>query len=90
MKLRHVLGLLAVLGATPGHAVAGSLDESVRQAVTTAPTLGEAKSNQLATQDDVLQAKGQYLPKLDVESYLSPQWADKPKSLSKAANKKLD
>lgn len=61
---------------------AGSLDETVRRAVKTSPSLGEAESTKAAVTQDVAQAKGSYLPRLDVEASVGPQWADKPRSLN--------
>lgn len=66
---------------------AATLDDTVRQAVASSPSIGEAQSNRFAAEEDVLQARGAYLPKLDAEATIGPQWADKPRSLSTSQNR---
>jgi outer membrane protein, adhesin transport system len=66
---------------------AASLDDTVRQAVASSPAIGEAESNKAAADQDVIQARGLFLPKVDLEASTGPQWADKPRSLPASSNR---
>jgi adhesin transport system outer membrane protein len=70
--MRRTAAALAVLGTaicmTPVHAM--SLKDAVARAVASNPQIDEARASREATEFELDQAKGLYLPRLDVEGYV--------------------
>ncbi len=75
---------LAAFAAAP--ADADSIGEVVRDAVESNPLIGEAAANRRAIDHEVDQARGLYLPRLDLDSYAGPFKYDRA-SLSDDDNK---
>ena len=64
----------AVVGA--GDALATSLQETVFGAIETNPEVDIVKSNRLAVDQELRQARSGYLPSLDFRSAAGPEWSD--------------
>ncbi len=69
---------VAVLGGflTAGAAAAETLNEAVQRTVSTYPEIGEASANRRAIDQELNQAKGLYLPTLDLEAGIGYEWTD--------------
>ncbi|MCF8466658.1 MAG: TolC family outer membrane protein [Sneathiella sp.] len=81
VKARNVLSasiLIAVFGGflLVGAAQSETLDEAVQQTVSTYPEIGEASANRRAVDQELEQAKGLYLPSLDLEAGAGWEWTD--------------
>lgn len=63
-----------------------SLRDAVEEAVTTHPKVLEAAANQRSVTHELGQARGAYLPSLDIDGGIGPQFVDKPNSLSSDYN----
>src|SRR3546814_19368318 len=63
---RSLDGLLAILGAAPAGAV--SLEQAVRSALKTSPDVGIVLENRRATNEELEQAEGRFLPTLDLRT----------------------
>ena len=70
------LGLLA-LGTAPS-ASALTLQEAIQLTVSTNPEIGEARANRLAIDHELAQARGLYLPQVDAEAEVGPEFSDTP------------
>ncbi|MEC9368810.1 MAG: TolC family outer membrane protein [Pseudomonadota bacterium] len=78
-----------VIGITfGGPAQALSLQDAIKVAVEANPEIGEAKANREAIEFELRQAKGLYLPKVDVEARYGAQQLDSP--ATRAANRQHD
>ena len=75
---------VALTMAGPAHAL--SLNDAVRIAVDTGPEILEARANQRAVDQELQQARSLYMPTLDLEAFVGPQYVDRPNSLSAADN----
>lgn len=73
-----------LLGSLTAHAL--SLNDAVRIAVDTSPEVLEAKANQRAVGAELDQARSLYMPTLDLEAFIGPQYVDRPNGLSAANN----
>lgn len=75
---RWTLALFAsaatVIGS--GHALATSLQESVYGAIETNPEIDIVKTNRLAVDQELRQARAGYLPSLDFRGAAGPEWSD--------------
>ncbi|MEM1400295.1 MAG: TolC family outer membrane protein [Pseudomonadota bacterium] len=67
---------LVISGATPANAQ--TLQQALGYAMETNPDVGEARANRRATDLELKQARGLYLPQVDVEASIGPQWRDEP------------
>jgi adhesin transport system outer membrane protein len=76
LRLRHLAAsaLLAVSIASP--AGAQSLGEAVGLAVETNPDIGQARANRQAVDAELAQARGLYLPQVDLEASVGPEWTN--------------
>lgn len=83
---------VAVLGmgllATPEAALAQSLEEALGYAMETNPDVGQARANRRATDLELKQARGLYLPQVDAEASVGPQWRDEPLTGSGSSTRK--
>ncbi|SLN28222.1 TolC family outer membrane protein [Oceanibacterium hippocampi] len=68
-------GPLAV-GLFTGAAGAASLKETVQAAIGTYPEISEAAYNRYATERELDQARGLYLPSVDLQAGYGPEWTD--------------
>ncbi len=85
MKLRVIIPVFA-FALMPFAAHAMSLNDAVRIAVDTSPEVLEAKANQRAVSAEIDQARSLYMPTLDVEAFVGPEYVDRPNALSVANN----
>ncbi len=69
--------MAAVAYGLPGDGLgAMTLVEAVRYALTTNPEIGEAQANRIAIDHELAQARGLYLPQVDLEAAVGPEWTD--------------
>ncbi|MBO6757376.1 MAG: TolC family outer membrane protein [Roseibium sp.] len=89
MNFGKSLVTLAVLSGCLASAPASALTlkEAVEQAVSTNPQVLEAAANRRSVDFELKQAYGGYLPKVDLEGAIGPQFVDKPNSLSTGENR---
>ena len=67
---------LAALLHTPASAL--TLQEAMQLTVSTNPEIGEARANRLAIDQELVQARGLYLPQIDVSGEVGPEYSDTP------------
>ena len=85
--LRNGLVLAAsFLGVLTVHAGATSLREAVQQAVLTNPRIDAAQANRRATEYSFKQAKGRFLPEVELNADAGQQRIDRPQGLGPAVN----
>ena len=77
------LAVSALGAAATAHAM--TLVEAVTFAVTTNPEIGEARANRLAIDQELVQARGLYLPQIDLEARTGPEWSDTPTTRARGA-----
>ena len=77
---------LSLVAAAP--AGAQSLSEALDYAMETNPDVGEARANRRATDLELKQARGLYLPQIDLEASIGPQWRDEPLTGSDSSTRK--
>lgn len=70
-----LLGLTALTGLPSTPAQAETLPEAVKIAITTFPSIDEAKANRRAQDYELKQQRGLYLPSLDVAAGAGPEWS---------------
>jgi adhesin transport system outer membrane protein len=72
------LALPVVLGPVvlSGESQAASLQDTVGQAVLSNPKIGALKNNRRATEEELNQGRGLYLPQVDLRAAIGPEWAD--------------
>jgi adhesin transport system outer membrane protein len=71
------LVMATVAAALPvSRTAAMTLEEAIRYALTTNPEIGEARANRMAIDHELEQARGLYLPQVDVEALGGPEWVD--------------
>ena len=70
--------ILAGIGLGVGEVEAASLQDSVAKAVSTHPRIGSLQSNRLAIDQELRQARGLYLPQVDLRAAVGPEWSDSP------------
>jgi adhesin transport system outer membrane protein len=68
--------ILAGIGLGVGEVEAASLQDSVAKAVSTHPRIGSLQSNRLAIDQELKQARGLYLPQVDLRAAIGPEWSD--------------
>ena len=88
LAITSILGAFAAATLT-GSAKATTLREAVALAVSTNPEVGEAVSNRLAVDHELAQARGLYLPQIDVRGELGPQVVDDDSGASNEENRAL-
>ncbi len=71
------LGLIAATALTTP-AAAQSLTEAVRAAIETNPEVAQASAGRNIVDHELRQARGLYLPQVDVEGFFGPEWTDSP------------
>lgn len=69
-----------------GTANALSLREAVRNTILTNPNIGSTAANRRASFYQLQQARGRYLPSVDVELFAGPTLLDRPQGLSRDIN----
>ena len=67
-------GVLVLAAESP----AQTLQETVEKAVRTNPTIGVVTSNRQAVDQELRQARGLYLPQIDIRGAVGPEWTDSP------------
>ncbi|WP_162901704.1 TolC family outer membrane protein [Breoghania sp. L-A4] len=87
-----ILLVIPIVGAVfasplPAFAAGMTLQAAVERAVTTNPRILEAAANRRAVDHELGEAYGLYLPTLDIEAGIGPQFVDNPNSLSTANNR---
>ena len=78
----------AGLMLAPTSAPAQSLGEALGYAMETNPDVGAARANRRATDLELKQARGLYLPQIDAEASIGPQWRDEPLAGSDSSTRK--
>lgn len=81
------LALACALAAFGIPAQAASLDDTVRRAVASYPSIPEAAAARRGSQADLDGANGALGPKADLEAFIGPQIFDRPESLSSDLNR---
>ncbi|MCB9957360.1 MAG: TolC family outer membrane protein [Rhodospirillaceae bacterium] len=76
-KRSAVLGTIA-LALLGGSAHAMTLQEAVQLTVSTNPEIGEARASRLAIDHELTQARGLYLPQIDLRAEVGPEYTDSP------------
>jgi adhesin transport system outer membrane protein len=75
-----------LLAASTGHAQATSLREAVQQAVLTNPRIDAAQANRRASEYSFKQAKGRFLPELELNADVGQEKIDRPEGLGPSVN----
>jgi adhesin transport system outer membrane protein len=75
-----------VMAATTIHARATTLREAVQQAVLTNPRIDAAQANRRANEFSFRQAKGRFLPEVEVNADIGQQKSDRPEGLGPDVN----
>ncbi len=74
-----IFGVVTLLAVTAGEAgsiaSAASLEDVVRRVVKENPEILEAAANRRAVDQELRQARGLYLPRVDVEAAAGPEWS---------------
>ena len=83
-----IFSVLAVSGALAfsGHAAAEPLRDAVRHAVTTNPLVQARSANMKASAYELLQLRGEYLPRVEVFGDIGRERVDDPTALTAAEN----
>lgn len=91
-RRRHLVNVMAASAFFALTAVAPadaqSLSEALDYAMETNPDVGEARANRRATDLELKQARGLYLPQIDLEASIGPQWRDEPLTGSDSSTRK--
>jgi adhesin transport system outer membrane protein len=85
LRIGFVSAAIFLAGST-GHAYATSLREAVQQAVLTNPRIDAAQANRRASEYSFKQAKGRFLPELELSADVGQQRIDRPEGLGPAVN----
>lgn len=72
-----VLGLVG-LAAAGRPVTAQSLTDAVRLAIETNPEVAQASAGREVVDHELRQARGLYLPQVDLDGFIGPQWTDSP------------
>jgi adhesin transport system outer membrane protein len=83
------IGFMSAAVATAvltGHAQATSLREAVQQAVLTNPRIDAAQANRRASEYNFKQAKGRFLPEIELDADVGQQKIDRPNGLGPDVN----
>ena len=78
--LAATISLMTCLAALSAPAASMSLREAISLAMTSNPDVGEAIANREATEFQLRQGRGHYLPSIDLEGELGAEIADNPSS----------
>lgn len=76
--VRAGLLLLSGLVATSGAASATSIEDSIRTALATNPEVGVVAADREAIDQELRQARAEYLPSIDVRGAAGPEYTDSP------------
>ncbi len=79
-----LLGTVFFLGAS-GAAQAITIEEAIQMAISTNPDIGAAAANREAVDQELRQARGLYLPQVDVEAAWGPNWVNDSTTRANAA-----
>jgi outer membrane protein, adhesin transport system len=72
------LGLLCGLLATSDVALATSIEDSIQAALATNPDIGVVAADRDAIDQELRQARAEYLPSIDLRGAAGPEWTDSP------------
>lgn len=93
MSVRYLLAAstIALLGFSAQSASAQAMSEVVKLAVETNPQIGVVSANRQAVAEELRQARGLWLPQVDLTGSVGPQWSNDVYSRSNAsgANEEL-
>ncbi|HOV05173.1 MAG TPA: TolC family outer membrane protein [Kaistiaceae bacterium] len=79
---------VAVYVGIVSDAQAMTIEEAIRLAVSTNPIVAEAAANRRATDHELQQARGSFLPRLDLKASVGPEMFDRPGSFLPQNNRK--
>jgi outer membrane protein, adhesin transport system len=71
-------GLLCGLLATSDVALATSIEDSIQAALATNPDIGVVAADRDAIDQELRQARAEYLPSIDLRGAAGPEWTDSP------------
>ena len=71
-------GFIAATVATDRPAMAQTLEDAVRLVIDTNPEVAQASASRQVVDHELRQARGLYLPQLDLDGFIGPQWTDSP------------
>ena len=80
------LGLMTAAMAG-GPAAAQSLADAVRLAIETNPEVAQVSASREVVDHELRQARGLYLPQVDVEGFIGPQWTDSPSTRARGVGR---
>lgn len=72
------LGLVTAVTASGRPASAQTLADAVRLAIDTNPEVAQASASRQVVDHELRQARGLYLPQVDLDGFIGPQWTDSP------------
>ena len=83
------LGALGMVAAATiaGPAAAQSLADAVRLAIETNPEVAQVSASREVVDHELRQARGLYLPQVDVEGFIGPQWTDSPSTRARGTDR---
>ena len=79
------LGLIAA-ATISGPSAAQSLADAVRLAIETNPEVALVSASREVVDHELRQARGLYLPQVDVEGFIGPQWTDSPSTRARGTD----
>lgn len=93
LSVRHLLAVsaIALIGFSAQSASAQAMSEVVKLAVETNPQIGVVSANRQAVAEELRQARGLWLPQVDLTGSVGPQWSNDVYSRANAtgANQEL-
>jgi len=85
-----VAGMALLAGLGSGEAAATSLQDSVSKAVSTNPRVASLQNNRAAIDKELEQARGLYLPQIDLRAAIGPELSDSPGTRSRGLGSHWD
>ncbi len=80
------LGLIAA-ATISGPALAQTLADAIRLAIETNPEVAQVSASREVVDHELRQARGLYLPQVDVEGFIGPQWTDSPSTRARGTDR---
>jgi adhesin transport system outer membrane protein len=85
-----VAGFALLAGLGLNEAGAASLQDSISKAVATNPRVASLQSNRLAIDQELAQARGLYLPQIDLRAAIGPELTNSPGTRSRGLGSRWD
>ncbi len=77
------MAVISVIAIAASQSQAMTIQDAVQSAVTTNPLIGEAASLRVASDKELREVRGQYLPSLDAAAGIGEEWTNSPQTRSR-------